>query len=168
MDRGSYLCRMRWPNHPKEKEMQECKVDTWRDLTDNWEKKRREGKRERERCTQPNAEFERTGRREKKALLTEQYKEIGKKFITRGKENWRCHENISSKDGTTKDRNSKALAAVEEIKRRCKNREEVYQKDLNDPDDHDGVITHLEPDILEWEVKCALGSITMNKANGVM
>ena len=44
--------------------------------------------------------------------------------------------------------------------------EELYKKDLHDPDDHDGMITHLEPDILEWEVKWALGSITMNKASG--
>ena len=44
--------------------------------------------------------------------------------------------------------------------------EELYKKDLHDPDNHDGVITNLEPDILEWEVKWALGSITMNKANG--
>ena len=59
------------------------------------------------------------------------------------------------------------LAEAEDIKKRCqKNTEELYKKDLNDSDNHDGVITHLEPDILECEVKWVLGSITMNKASG--
>ena len=59
------------------------------------------------------------------------------------------------------------LVEAEDIKKRWQEyTEELYRKDLNDPDDHDGVITHLEPDILECEVKWALGSITMNKANG--
>ena len=59
------------------------------------------------------------------------------------------------------------LTETEEIKKRWQEyTEELYKKDLNDPDNHDGVITHLEPDILECEVKCALGSITTNKANG--
>ena len=66
--------------------------------------------------------------------------------------------------GTTKDRNSKDL--TEEIKKRWQKYTELYKKDLNDPDSHDGVIIHLEPDILECEVKWALGSITTNKANG--
>ena len=70
--------------------------------------------------------------------------------------------------GTRKDRNGKDLTEVEEIKRWQEYLEELYQKKkgLNDPDNHDGVVTHLEPDILECEVKWALGSITMNKANG--
>ena len=59
------------------------------------------------------------------------------------------------------------LIEAEDIKkRRQENTEELYKKDLNDPDNHDGVITHLEPDILECKVKWALGSITMNKASG--
>ena len=58
------------------------------------------------------------------------------------------------------------LTEAEDIKKRWKEyREELYKKDLHDPDNHDGVITHLEPDILESEVKCSLGSITMNKAS---
>ena len=66
-----------------------------------------------------------------------------------------------------KDRNSTDLTEEEDIKKRCQAyTEELYQKDLHDPDNHDGVITHLEPDILECEVKWALGSITMNKASG--
>ena len=59
------------------------------------------------------------------------------------------------------------LTEAEDIKKRWQEHtEELYRKDLHDPDNHDGVITHLEPDILECEVKRALGSITMNKANG--
>ena len=69
--------------------------------------------------------------------------------------------------GTIKDRNSMDLTEAEDIKKRWQEyTEELYKKDLNDSDNHDGVITHLEPDILECEVKWALGSITMNKASG--
>ena len=72
-----------------------------------------------------------------------------------------------AKKGTIKDRNSMDLTEAEDIKKRWQEyTEELYKTDVNDPDNHDGVITHLEPDILEWEVKWALGSITMNKANG--
>ena len=68
--------------------------------------------------------------------------------------------------GTIKDRNSKDLAEAEEIKKSWQEyTEELYKKELHDPDNHDGVITDLEPDILECEVKWALGSITMNKAS---
>ena len=67
--------------------------------------------------------------------------------------------------GTIKDRNDKDL--TEQIKKRWqKYTEELYKKGLNDPDNHDGVVTHLEPDILECEVKWALGNIAMNKASG--
>ena len=67
--------------------------------------------------------------------------------------------------GTLKDRNSTALTEAEEIKKRWQEyTEELYKKDLHDPHNHDGVITHLEPDILESKVKWALGSITTNKA----
>ena len=69
--------------------------------------------------------------------------------------------------GMIKDRNNKDLIEVEEIKKRWQEyTEELYQKDLNDPDNLNGVITHLEPDILECDVKGALGSITLNKARG--
>ena len=65
-----------------------------------------------------------------------------------------------------KDRNGKDLTKAEEIKNRWQEyTEELYKKGLNDPDNHDNVVTHLEPDILEWEVKWALGSITTNKAS---
>ena len=69
--------------------------------------------------------------------------------------------------GTINDRNGKDLIEAEEIKKKWQEyTEELYKKGLNDPDKHDDVITHLEPDILEREVKLALGSITMNKASG--
>ena len=69
--------------------------------------------------------------------------------------------------GSVKDRNGLDLTEAEDIKKRWqKYTEELYRKDLHDPDNHDGVITHLEPDILEWEVKWALGLITRNKASG--
>ena len=69
--------------------------------------------------------------------------------------------------GTTKDRNSKDLTEAEDIKKRWQEyTEERYKKCLHDPNNHNGVVTHLEPDILECEVKWALGSVTMNKASG--
>ena len=68
--------------------------------------------------------------------------------------------------GTVKDRNAKNLTEAEEIKKRWqKYMEELYKKGLNDPDNRDGVVTHLEPGILEYEVKWALGSITVNKTS---
>ena len=72
-----------------------------------------------------------------------------------------------AKMGSIKDRNGMDLTEAEDIKKRWQEyTEELYKKDLQDPDNHDGMITHLEPDILECEIKWALGSITMNKASG--
>ena len=71
-----------------------------------------------------------------------------------------------AKMGTIKDRNGRDLTETEDVKKWWKEYTELYKKDLHDQDNHDGVITHLEPDILEVEVKWALGSITMNKASG--
>ena len=68
--------------------------------------------------------------------------------------------------GTIKDRNDMDLTEAEDIKKRWQQYTEPYKKDLHDGDNHNGMITHLEPDILECEVKWALGRITMNKANG--
>ena len=76
-------------------------------------------------------------------------------------------ETFHTKMGTVKDRNCMDLTEAEDIKKRWQEyTEELYKKDLHDPDNHNGVITHLEPDILECEVKWALESITMNKASG--
>ena len=71
-----------------------------------------------------------------------------------------------AKMGTIKDRKSKDLTDAEEIKKRQEYIEELYKKVLNDPDNHDGMVTQLEPDILRCEIKLALGSITMNKGRG--
>ena len=72
-----------------------------------------------------------------------------------------------AKMGSIKDRNGRDLTEAKDIKKRCQEyTEELYKKDLHDPDNHNGVIIHLESDILEFEVKWALGSITTNKANG--
>ena len=68
--------------------------------------------------------------------------------------------------GTIKDRNGMHLTAAEDIQKRWQEYTELYKKDLHDPDNHNGVITYLEPDILECKVKWALGSITTNKASG--
>ena len=82
-------------------------------------------------------------------------------------ENWRYQGNIPANMGKKKDRNSTDLTEAEEIKKRWQEyTEELYKKDLHDPDNYNGVITHLEPDILECEVKWALGSIPMDKASG--
>ena len=71
--------------------------------------------------------------------------------------------------GTIKDRNGTDLTKAEDIKKRCQEyTEALYKKELHDPDNHDGVITHLEPDILECEVKWTLGSITTNKVSDMM
>ena len=71
-----------------------------------------------------------------------------------------------AKMGSIKERNGRDLTEAEEIKKRWQEYTELYKRDLHDPDNHDGVITHLEPDILECEVKWALGSIITNKASG--
>ena len=73
---------------------------------------------------------------------------------------------LHAKMGIIKDRNGMDLTEAEDIKKRWQEYTELYEIDLHDQDNHDGVITHLEPDILEWKVKWALGNITTNKANG--
>ena len=132
------------------------------------------GNRERERYTLLKAEFQRIARRDKKALLSDQCKEteennrIGK---TRDlfKKIRDTKGTFHAKMGTIKNRNGKDLTEAEEIKKRWQEyTEELYKKDLNDPDNHNGVITHLEPDILECEVKLALGNITTTKLVEVM
>ena len=75
---------------------------------------------------------------------------------------------LYAKMGTIKDRNGMVLTKAKDIKKRWQEYTELYKKDLHDPDNHNGVITHLEPDILECEVKWALESITTNKLVEVM
>ena len=116
-------------------------------------------------------EFQRIARRDKKAFLNDQCKEIeenNRMWKTRDlfKKIRDTKGNFYAKMGIIKDRNGVDLTEAEDIKKRWQEyTEELYKNDLYYPDKHDGVITHLEPDILELEVKWALGSITMNKAN---
>ena len=134
--------------------------------------KRREakGKGEKERYTHLNAKFQRIARRDKKGFFSDQCKEI--------EENNRMRKTrdlfnkmrdtkgtFHAKMGTIKDRNSMDQTEAEDIKRRWQEYTELYKKDLHDPDNHNGVIIHLEPDILECKVKWALGSIATNKAS---
>ena len=116
--------------------------------------KRREAKSkgEKERYTNLNVEFQRIAKRDKEALLRDQCKEIeennrmGKTRDTKG--------TFHAKMGSIKARNGMDLTEVEEIKKRWQEyTEELYKKDLHDPDNHNGMITHLEPDILEFKVK---------------
>ena len=119
-----------------------------------------------------NAEFQRIARRDKKAFLSDQCKEIEENNImgkTRDlvKKIRDTRGTFHAKMGTMKDRNGMDLTEAEDIKKRWQQCTEVlYKKDLHDPDNHNGMITHLEPDILEWKVKWALGSITTRKASG--
>ena len=108
-----------------------------------------------------NAEFQRIARRNKKAFLCDQCKEI--------EENNRMGKtrDLFKEWGTIKDRNGMDLTEAEDFKTRWQEyTEKLFKKDFHDPDNHNGVITHLEPDILECEVKWALGSIMTNKASG--
>ena len=119
-----------------------------------------------------NAEFQRIARRGKKAVLSDQCKEIeenNRMGKTRDlfKKIRDTKETFHAKMGTIKDRNGMDLTEAEDIKKRWQEyTEELYKKDLHDANNNDGVITHLEPDILESEVQWALGSITMNKTSG--
>ena len=130
------------------------------------------GKGEKERYTHLIIVFQRIEKRDKKAFLSDQCKEI--------EENNRMGKNrdlfkkirdtqgtFHAKMGTIKDRNGTDLTEVEDDKKRWQEyTEELYKKDLHNPDNDDDVITNLEPDILEYEVKWALESITMNKTSG--
>ena len=131
------------------------------------------GKGEKERYTQLKVEFQRTARREKKAFLSDQCKEIeenNRMQKTRNlfKKTRDTKGRFHAKMGIMKDRNGMDLTEAEDIKERWQEyTEELYKKYLHDSDNHDGVITNLEPDIVEREFKWALESITMNKASGI-
>ena len=127
------------------------------------------GKGEKERYSHLNGEFQRIARRVKKAFLSDQCKEIEEnKRLGKARDLFKKIRDIKgtfhAKMGTIKDRNYMDLTEAEDIKKRWQKYTELHKKDLNDPDNHDGVITHLEPDILEREVKWAFGSINMDKA----
>ena len=130
------------------------------------------GKGEKDKYTHLNAEFQIIARRDKKAFLRDQCKEIEEnngmgKTRDLFKKIRDTKGTFHAKMGLIKDRNGMDLTEAENIKKRWQEyTEELDKKDLHDPDNHNGVITHLEPDILECEVKWALGSITTNKASG--
>ena len=134
-------------------------------------RKEAKGKGDKERYTHLNAEFQRIARRDKKAFLRDQSKETeGNNRMGKTRD---VLKKIRDTKGTfhakmdkIKGRNSMDLTEAEDIKRWQEYTEVLYKIELHDPDNHDGVITHLEPDILECEVKWAFGSITTNKASG--
>ena len=136
--------------------------------------KRREAKSkgEKERYSHMNAELQRIPRRDKKAFLSNQCNEIeenNRMEMIRDlfKKLRDTKGTFHAKMGSIKDRNGRDLTEAEGIKKRWQEyAEELYKKDLHDPDNHNGVFTHLEPDILECEVKWTLESITKNRASG--
>ena len=143
----------------------------WGGLTNSWEKKRSE----RQRRTGKIHPFERrvpkNSKERQKAFLSDQCKEIeehNRMGKTRDlfKKIRDTKGTFQAKMGWIKDRNGMDLTEAEDIKKRWQEYTELYKKNLHNPDNHDGMITHLELDILECEVMWALGSITMNKASG--
>ena len=138
--------------------------------------KRREVKsqKEKERYKHLNAEFQRKARREKKDFLSDQCNEIEENNrIGKTRDLFKKLRDAKgifhAKMGSIKDRNGMDLTEAEDIKKRWQEyTEELYKKDLHDPGNHESVITHthLEPDILECEVRWALGNISMNKISG--
>ena len=159
-------------DHPQGKEMQKGKWLSEEALQIAVERREAKGKGEKERYTHLNTEFQRTARRDKKAFLSDQCKEIeenNRMGKTRDlfKKIRDTKGTFHAKMGSIKDRNGMDLTEAEDIKKRWQEyTEELYKKGLHDPDNHDGVITHLEPDVLQSKVKWALGSITMNKVSG--
>ena len=141
--------------------MQKGKMVVWGGLTNSCEKKRSEKQGEKERYSHLNAEFQRIARKDKKALLSDQCKEIeenNRMGKTRDlfKKIRDTKRTFHAKMGLIKDSNGMDLTEAEDIKKRWQEyKEELYKKDLHNPDNHDGVITYLEPDILECEVKWA-------------
>ena len=119
-----------------------------------------------------NAELQKIARRDKKAFLADQCKEIEEtKRMGKTRDLFKkirdTKRTFHAMMSTIRNRNGMDLTEAEDIKKRWQQyTEELHKKDLHNPDNHDGVITHLEPDILECEVKWALRSITMNKARG--
>ena len=159
---------------PMEKKCKKAKWLSEEALQIAVKRKEPKSKGEKERYTHLNAEFQGIARRDKKkkAFLGDQCKEI--------EENNRMGKTrhlfkkirdpkgaFHAKMGSIKNRNGLDLTEAKDIKKRWQEyTEELYKKDLHDPDNHNGVITHLQPEILECKVKWALGSITVNKASG--
>ena len=144
----------------------------WGGLTNSWEIREAKGKGEKERYTYLNAEFQRIARRDKKAFLSDQCKETEENNrMGKSRDLFKKIRDFKgtfhAKMGSIKERSRTDLTKTEDIKKKWQEYTgELNKKHLNDPDNHDAVITHLEPDILECEVRWALGSITTNKASG--
>ena len=144
---------------PKKK----CKKAKWlpEEALQTAEKRRNvKGKGEKERYTHLNADFQRIAKRDKKDFLSDQYKEIGEnnrmgKIRDLFKKIRDTKGTCQAKMGSIKDRNCTDLTEAEDTKKRWQEYTELYKKDLHDPDNHDCVITHLEPDILEFKVNWA-------------
>ena len=157
---------------PKKKKCKKAKWLPEEALQIAVKRKEVKSKGEKERYIHLNADFQRITRRDKKAFLSDQCKGIEENNrMEKTRDLFKKIRDIkvtfNAKTGSIKDRNCMDLTEAEDIKKRWQEyTEELYKKDLQDPDNYDGVITHLEPNILECEVKWALGSITMNKASG--
>ena len=158
---------------PKGKKMQKAKWLSEEALQRAEKRREAKGKGEKERDNHLNAEFQRIARRDKEAFLSDENKEIVINANNRMGKTRDLFKKIGDTKGTfhakiriIKDRNSKDLIEAEDINRFQEYTEQLYRKGLNDPENQDGVITHLEPDILECQVKWPLGSITTNKASG--
>ena len=157
---------------PKKKKCKKAKWLSEEALQTSEKRKEAKGDGEKERNVHVNVEFQSIARRDKKDFLSDQRKEIeedNRMGKTRDlfKKIRDTKGLFHAKMGTIKDRYGMELTEAENIKKRWKEyTEELYRKDLHDPDNRDGEITHLEPDILECKVKWALGSITTNKTSG--
>ena len=159
-------------NHPLEKEMQKGKKILWEGLPNSCEKKKSQRQWRKGTIYPFEYRVPRIARKDKKDFLSDQCKEIEEnrrmgKTRDLFKKIWETKGTFHAKMGSIKDRNGIDLSEAEDIKKRWQEyMEELQKKYLHDPDNHDDVITNLEPDILECEVKWALESITTNKANG--
>ena len=157
---------------PKEKKSKKAKwlSEEALQIVEEWREVKRKG--ERERHIQLNAEFQRVSRRDKKDFFNEQWLIIeGNSKTGKIKDLFRKTGNIKGafcpKMGTIKDKNGRDLVDTEEIKMRWKEyMKQLYEEDLNELDYHDGVVSHPEPDVLEYKVKWALRSAAVNKARG--
>ena len=157
---------------PKKKKCKKAKWLSEEALQITEKRREAKGKGEKERYSHLNSEFQRKARRDKKAFLGDQCKEIeGNNKMEKTRDLFNkirdTKGTFHAKMGTIKDRSGTDLIETKDIRKRWQEYpEELYKKDHHDPDNYDGVITNLEPDILECEVKWALGGITMNNASG--
>ena len=157
---------------PKKKKCKKAKWLSEEALQIAMKRREAQSKGEKERYTHLNTEFQRIARRDKKAFLSDQCKEIeenNRMGKTRDlfKKIRDTKGTFHAKMGSIKDRNGMGLKEAEDFKKRWqKYTEKLYKKDIHDPDNHNGVTIHLEPDILGCELKWALGSVTTKKGSG--